>query len=77
MMEHLRCDFYCCCFVVLIQKRLLLNIHIGYLSVVTPSLGCLTLRFFDPHLKFLSGALVIVCLSVITRQVQVTVRASP
>ena len=33
--------------VVLIQKWLLPNIHIGYFSVVTPSLGCLTLRFFD------------------------------
>ena len=49
--------------VVLIQKQLLLNIHIGYFSVVTPSLGCLTLRFFDrshcdPHLKFILGVLV-------------------
>ena len=55
---HLWCNFV----IVLIQKQLLLNIHIGYFSVVTPSLGCLTLRFltgghFDPHLKFLSGAL--------------------
>jgi len=33
--------------VVLIQNRLLLNIHIGYFSVVTPRLGCLTLRFLD------------------------------
>ena len=33
--------------VVLIQNRLLLNIHIGYFSVVTPSLGCSTLRLFD------------------------------
>ena len=41
---------------------MLLNIHVGYFSVVTPSLGCLTLRFLtgghcDPHLNFLSGAL--------------------
>ena len=48
--------------VVLIQKWLLLNIHIGYFSVVAPSLSCLSLRFFDgghcdPHLKFISGAL--------------------
>ena len=46
MMEHLWCDFVA----VLIQKRLLLNIHTGYFSVVTPSLGYLTLsllRFFD------------------------------
>ena len=55
MMEHLWCDF-----VVLIQKRLLLNIHIGYFSVVTPSLGCLTFIFLtgghcDPH----SGTLLI------------------
>ena len=34
-----------CCF--LIQKWLLLNVQIGYFSVVTPSLGCLTLKFFD------------------------------
>ena len=31
MMQHLRCDFV----VVLIQERLLLNIHIGYFSVQT------------------------------------------
>ena len=46
MMEHLWYDFVA----VLIQKWLLLNIHTGYFSVVTPSLGCLTLsllRFFD------------------------------
>ena len=43
MMKHLWCGFV----VVLIQKRLLLNIHIGNFSVVTPSLGCLTIRFFD------------------------------
>ena len=43
MMEHLWCAFV----VVLMQKRLLLIIHIGYFSVVTPSLGCLTLRNFD------------------------------
>ena len=28
-------------------NRLLLNIHKGYFSVVTPSSGCLTLRLFD------------------------------
>ena len=28
-------------------KKLPVNIHIGYFSVVTPSLGCLTLTFFD------------------------------
>ena len=43
MMEHLWCAFV----VVLMQKRLLLINHIGYFSVVTPSLGCLTLRYFD------------------------------
>ena len=32
---------------VLIQKRLLLHIHIVYFSVVTSSLGCLALRVFD------------------------------
>ena len=37
MMMHLWCDFV----VVLIQKRLLLNIHIGHFSVVSSSLGCL------------------------------------
>ena len=34
MMQHLGCDFV----VVLIQQRLLLNIHIGYFSVVPPPL---------------------------------------
>ena len=42
MMEHLWCNF-----VVLIQKLLLLNIHISYFSVVTSILGCLTLGYFD------------------------------
>ena len=42
-MEHLCCDGFC----FLIQKWLLLNIYIGYFSVVTPSLDRLTLRFFD------------------------------
>ena len=55
---------FMCFVVVFIQKRLLLNIHIGYFSVVTPNLGCLTFIFLtgghcDPHLKFLSGALLI------------------
>ena len=40
MMEDLWCDVF------LIQKQFLLNIHISYFSVVTPSLGILTLRFF-------------------------------
>ena len=29
-----------------VEHLLLLNFHIGYFSIVTPSLGCLTLRFF-------------------------------
>ena len=33
--------------VVLMQKCFQRNIHIGYFSVVTPSLGCLTLGFFE------------------------------
>ena len=44
MMEHLWCDFVV---VFLIQKQLLLNIHTGYLSVVTPNLGSSTLGYFD------------------------------
>ena len=49
MMEHLWCAgfLFVCLFVFLLQKWLLLNIHIGYLSDVTPSSGCLTLRFLD------------------------------
>ena len=35
------CDF------ILFFNWLLLNIYIGYFNVVTPSLGCLTLTFFD------------------------------
>ena len=46
MMEYLWCDVIFVV-VVLMQKQLLLNIHIGYFCVVTPSLGCLALRFFD------------------------------
>ena len=58
VMEHLWCDF-CCCF--LMQKRLLLNVKIGYFSVVTSSLGCLTLGFvervsFWPSLKISMGS---------------------
>ena len=56
MMEHLWCDVFVVA--VLIQKQLLLNIHIyRLLHCCDPSLGSLTLRIFDPHLKFLSGAL--------------------
>ena len=57
MMEHLCCDYK-----KIIQKLLLLNIHIGYFSVVTPDSAVWPLDFLtgghcDPHLKFLSGAL--------------------
>ena len=62
-MEHLWCDF-CCCF--LMQKRLLLNVKIGYFSVVTSSLGCLTLGFvervsFWPPLKISMGITDLFC----------------